>query len=424
MSAEDERASAEDRPEAVSPFAALRHRDFRIYWSGQSISMIGMWMQQMAQAWVVVKLTGSSATIATISFVSSLPMIALAMKAGSLADRYDRRRILMVTQVLLAACAFVYAALIASDELTLGLVYVLAFCLGVVVAFDLPAAAAITPTLVPKEAIPSAISLMQSIFHGARLIGPALAGVVMAATSAAWAFVANGVSYFAVVASLAVIRPRDAASARARTASGGGMGEAFAYLREHHEIRGLIVFAGMTTALVFPFLVVFMAIVVKQHFVGDERALGVIMASSGLGALGGSLALPRVPSALRRRVIGAGCALSGVLLASLGLVHHIWAAAFLLTAMNVCVALSLGLAATIVQTTVPDRMRGRIMGLWGITFTGVMPASALLLGVVADQITLGTTLVIVGLLYPCLALPWLWREGIIGPRRAAATVST
>lgn len=397
------------------PLSVLRHRNFRIYWTGQTISLVGLWMQQVAQAWVVAGLAqhqGNAQTIiATIGFVSSLPMIALALAGGVVADRYDRRKIMMLTQLGLAGCAFGYAVLVGGGHLTLGHVYGLALVLGTVIAFDLPAQQALVPELVPPADIPKAVSLNSAIFHGSRLVGPALAGLLIAATSTAMAFVANGVSYFAVIISLLIIRTPARTPSKPQTGR-AALREGLRYIGDHADVRALIGFTALTTAFVFPMLVVFMAIAVKTLYSGDETALGVVMASSGLGAMLGALSLTRVPAGARGRVIVVSCVGAALSLAALSLVHEPWLAAALVCAMNVNVALGLGLSATILQVTVPNELRGRVMSVYGMTFTGLMPSVALALGALADQVGLRTTIQVMALAYVCFGLPWLLHAGL------------
>ncbi len=402
--------------------SVLKHRNFRIYWTGQAVSLVGLWMQQVAQAWVVASITSDKAAIAMINFVSSLPMIALSLTGGVVADRYERRRILMVTQCALASCAFVYGWLVWSGNLTIDRVYILAIALGTAVAFDLPAQQALVPELVPREDIPKAISLNQAIFHGSRLLGPALAGVLIAVTSMSAAFFANGVSYFAVIVSLAIIRTPASAPRKAQSGS-AALREGLRYIRDHEDVRALIAFTGLTTSFVFPMLVVFMAITVKTVYGGDETALGVVFSASGLGAMTGSLMLTRVPAATRGRVMCVSCALVGLALIGLSLAQDPWTAAVLVCVMNVNVALALGLNATMLQITVPNELRGRVMSVQGMMFTGLMPSVALGLGLVADHIGMRLTMGLSATAYILFALPWLlhaglWRRGEVLPRAA------
>lgn len=388
--------------------AALRHRDFRVFFCGQAVSLLGTWMQQTALGWVIVSLTGSAATIASITFVSSLPLLFFTLGGGVAADRYDRRKILLVTQAALAALAFVYAALLSTDRLGLGLVYLLSLAFGAVVAFDLPAMHALVPELVPPDRIAGAVALNQSLFHGSRLVGPALAGALLAAAGQEVVFFANGLSFLAVIASLAVIRtpPR---SERARERSASELGEGLRYIAGHPLLRAVLGYTALTTSLVFPFLIPFMPIAVKNLWGGDARALGLVMSASGLGALFGALTLLRVGAAARLRTMLVFCTIAAAMLFFVSTVSSSWAAAGLVVALSFSVALANGLATTILQVTVPNELRGRVMGVHSFLFQGLMPCSALLLGVLADRIDLRTTLKLMAVAYAALTIPWLAR---------------
>jgi MFS family permease len=369
-------------------------------------------MQQVAQGWVIVGLTGSAATIASITFVSSVPIVVFSMAGGVAADRYDRRRILIVTQLGLATLAFVYAWLVGTDRLTLWFVYALAAVFGIVVAFDLPAMHALVPELVPREHIANAIALNQSIFHGSRLLGPALAGLLIAATSSAMAFFANGLSYFAVILSLLLISTPPQASHR----HGGGwsdLKEGLAYIARERDVRAIIGYTGLTTAFVFPLLLPFMPIAVKTIFGGDSRGLGIVMSASGLGAMLGALSLLKVKPHARGRLILLFFGVGAAALATVSFMRSPWAAASAVAVLSFSVSISLGLGTTILQITVPSELRGRVMGVHGLMFTGLMPLAALALGPVADRIGLRGTLRWMACLYALCALPWLLRAKMV-----------
>jgi MFS family permease len=397
---------------AARALAVLReHRIFRIYFVGQAISLVGLWMQQVAQSWVIVSLTGNPGAVASVSFVASLPILLLSMQGGVVADRYERRKILIVTQLAMAALAFSYALLVGSGRLTMPILYALVVGLGVVAAFDLPAMQALVPDLVAKEAIPDAIALNQSLMHGTRILGPALAGALMAVTSVAMAFVANGVSYFAVVWSLAVIRvpPRPP---RPKKPGSGGLGEGIRYVL-HNRLPGTLVgFTALTTMLVFPVLIVFLAIFVKAHLHGDAGALGLIFSMSGVGAMGGALLLLAVPAPLRgRTMIVATLASAGALLL-FSTMHVVWAAALVQLLLALCVAVAIGLGTTLLQVVVPPDLRGRVMGIYGLMWTGLMPSAALVLGGIANLIGLRLTMHLMAAAYALLAVPWLLGAGL------------
>ncbi|MFH0899203.1 MAG: MFS transporter [Pseudomonadota bacterium] len=391
--------------------SALAHRDFRIYWAGQTISLVGVWMQQLAQQWVVVQLTGSKAAIATVHVVASLPVVALSLHGGVVADQYERRKVLMATQLGLAILAFVYAGLIGFGQLGLFHVYLLALFFGVIVAFDLPAQHALVPQLVPPEDIPQAIALNQSIFHGSRLVGPSLAGLLIAATSTTMAFVANGISYFAVILSLALITPREQSN-RSRLGGWAALKEGLRYIHSQRQIRAVIGFTALTATTVFPFLIVFLAISVKTLLAGNEKVLGLMMSASGLGAMLGALALLRVSPSRRGKLMVGGCAVSAAALVGITQVQNPWTAAVLVATMAFSVSLAVGLGSTMLQVAVPEALRGRVMGVNGLAFGGLMPAAALVWGAIADTIGLRATLGAMGITYGCFAVPWLLRSGV------------
>ncbi len=394
------------------PFALLfDHRTYRIYWLGQAVSLTGSWMQQVAQGWVIVSLTSSTAAIATVSFVASLPMLALSMHGGVIADRHDRRRILIVTQLGFAALAFAYAALVASGLLTLPWVYAMALMLATVMAYDFPAVQALVPDLVPHERIPDAVALGQTLMHGTRLVGPAIAGILMAATSPAGAFVANGLSFFAVIFSLVIITvpPREK---KPRGRGAGGLREAFRYLGEHPTVRALIGYTALCTSFMFPLFVVFGAVFVRDILGGGARHFGLFMSASGLGAMTGALMLLRVPGPWRGAAIIAASVAAAACVAVQSFSTSVAAAIAVQTFVAFFVSIGLGLSSTIVQITVPTELRGRILGLNGLMFTGLMPSAALLLGALGEAIGLRLVMRLCAGVFVLLAVPWLLRAGL------------
>ena len=396
------------------PIAVLREQPLlRVYFLGQAISLIGAWMQAVAQSWVVASLTASTAAIATVSFVGSLPMLALSMPAGVIADRHDRRRILILTQLGFAALAFLFAGLSHAGMLSLPWLYALAILMSTVLAFDLPAMQAFIPELVPPQRIPDAIALNQTLMHGTRLIGPALAGALMAATSPAMAFVANGVSYFAVIASLLRIKvpPRPAHERRA----GGGLREAFAYLKEQPTVRALMGFTALSTTFVFPLFVIFSAIFIKDVLHGTSRDFGLFMSASGFGAMTGALMLLRVSAEQRGRLILMASAVTATLLLLQSFSRSVVPAALVQVFLTFSISIGMGLSSTIVQVMVPSRMRGRIMGLNALGFTGIMPSAALILGAIGDHIGLRAVMRLSAIAYGAIAIPWLISAGLWQP---------
>ena len=394
------------------PIAVLREQPLlRLFYLGQTVSLIGAWMQQVAQSWVVATLTASTAAVATVSFVGSLPILALSMPGGVIADRHDRRRILILTQLGFSAVAFLFAYLAATGQISLPWLYALAILMSTVLAFDLPALQAFIPELVPPERIPEAIALNQTLMHGTRLVGPALAGALMAATSPAMAFVANGVSYFAVVASLLAIKvpPRPV---HERRSGKGGLREAFAYVRSQRTVRALIGFTALGTTFVFPLFIVFGVLFIKDVLGGSERDFGIFMSCSGAGARTGALLLLRVPAELRGRLILVATVSVATMIFITSFSTAVWVAAIFQIVLTLSLALGMGLSSTIVQVLVPSRLRGRVMGLNGLAFTGLMPTAALILGAIGEQIGLRMVMRVAAVAYAVLAIPWLASAGL------------
>ena len=371
--------------------AALRQRDFRLYWSGQAISLSGTWMQQMAASWVVTDLTNDATILGLLNITASIPMLLLSLKAGELADRYEKRRILIITQVILMLLAFAYAALVHGGHITLLHLFVLGGAMGVTAAFDMPASQAMPPELVEPADIPNAVALMQSIFHGARLVGPALAGILIAHWGRASAFAANGVSFLAVIGTLLAITPR-APKARPGGAKRGGMiGEGLAYVKSQPAIRALLTLTALISCFVFPFLAVLMVYYVRYAFGSDDaRVLGMLMSASGLGSLCGSAAILSGTPGSRRSWLAAGVV--GVTLGMIGLSVARTLVVVVPSSLNLSFSVSsmMGRASQMVQERVPGELRGRVMGVYMISFTGIMPFSAMFWSVLVDRLGKGS----------------------------------
>jgi MFS family permease len=408
----------------VIPHSPLAVRDFRVYFFGQFVSLVGMWMQMLAQGWVITRMTGSTAVMGQIAFIQSIPMGLFSMRAGLLADRHDRRKILIVTQVLLAILAAALGAMIYWGKLTLPAIYVYAVLVGVVAAFDFPAQQALVPQLVPPALIPKAVGLNQVIFHGSRLVGPALAGILLAITSEAAVFFANALSYLAVIYSLVIIpsRPIAARAPAGLTPPGaparGGIGEGLSYVRGERTVFTMIATTGLITVFLMPIFAVFMPMVGTRLFHTSEAELGMVMGASGLGSLLGALAMMRVPPVTRGRFLLWSVTVAGAATAFLSQVHSPYAAAAVIFVLNLHSSLTLGLSATIIQQIVPDRLRGRVMGLYGMTFAALMPPFSLLWGHVADWTSLRVLVLGLGGAYGVFGLSLLLGSGVLGRLRA------
>ena len=380
---------------------------------GQGISLVGLWMQQVAQAVVVVDLAGDAAkntVMATVTLASSAPMVIFLLSGGVIADRYDRRKVLIVTQIALAVLAFIYAALVGTGALHLSHVYILAFLLGIVTAFDMPAVNALVPQLVPPQSLAMAVAINQALFHGARVLGPVVAGLLLKFTTPAMAFVANGVSYFAVIASLLIIRPRPVAS---RPASGGWAAykEGLRFALREPKVRALLGYTSVVAAFVFPFLIVFVPVFVKKVLHSNDDGLGFTMAATGVGAVSGAIFLMFVKERRGRMIVIAALVVATAL-AAVSQARSIPVLMALCVPFTMGVSITMGLSNTLVQVLTPDQLRGRVMGLWAMIFVGVMPAGALILGPVADVVGLRPALLMSAGALVVVGIPWLWRQKV------------
>src|SRR5579864_822331 len=267
---------------------SLRHRNFRLFFSGQLISLIGTWMQNIAQAWLVYRLTGSSLLLGIVGFASQIPVFILAPIGGAVADRHNRHRIVIGTQTASMVLAFILAALTLGGVVQVWHIMVLAALLGVVNAFDIPARQAFIVEMVGKEDLMNAIALNSSMFNGARIIGPAIAGILVASIGEGWCFFANGVSYVAVIVGLLMMRVQRPARRASAASPWAHIIEGFRFVRGTAPIRALLLLLGLVSLVAMPYTIL-MPIFADKILHGGARGLGVLMGATGLGALVGAL---------------------------------------------------------------------------------------------------------------------------------------
>ncbi|MDD3651537.1 MFS transporter, partial [Immundisolibacter sp.] len=269
---------------------ALRHRNFRLFFFGQLLSLPGTWIQAVAQSWLIYRLTGSSVLLGVAGFAGQFPVFLMAPLGGAVADRVDRRRILIGTQVASSVLALLLAALTLSGHVVVWQVFVLAALLGIVNGFDLPARQAFTVEMVGREDLPNAIALNSSVFNAARLVGPAIAGVLVAAAGEGWCFLLNGISYVTVLAALLAIR----VTRRERAVHTGSLlahiADGLRYVRGHLPIRSLLLLLGMVSLAGMPYAVL-MPVFADRILGGGAQGLGLLMSCAGGGALIGALTL-------------------------------------------------------------------------------------------------------------------------------------
>lgn len=365
---------------------ALRYRNFRLFFVGQLLSLPGTWIQMVAQSWLIYRLTDSAALLGLAGFANQFPVFLMAPLGGALADRLDRRRLLIGTQVASSVLALLLAALTLSGQVSVWQVFVLAALLGVVNGFDLPARQAFTVELVGREDLPNAIALNSSAFNAARLIGPAVAGLLVAAAGEGWCFLLNGLSYVTVVAALAamrlapVARPVQTASLLAHIVDG------LRFVRGHVPIRSLLLLLGMVSLAGMPYAVL-MPLFADRILGGGAQGLGILMSCAGGGALIGALALAarRSPRGLSAWVPWAAFGF-GLGLVAFSLSRSFWLSGLLLVPTGLALIVQMAASNTLLQLLVPDALRGRVMSLYSMMFMGMAPLGALLAGSLAELI--------------------------------------
>jgi MFS family permease len=366
---------------------ALRHRNFQLFFSGQLISLIGTWMQNIAQSWLVYRLTGSPLLLGAVGFAGQIPVFLIAPIGGATADRHNRQRVVIGTQVASMLLAFVLAALTLSGRVQVWHIFLLAALLGVVNSFDIPGRQSFLVDMVGKEDLMNAIALNSSMFNGARIVGPAIAGVLVASIGEGWCFFANAVSYIAVIIGLFMMRveaPRKLASSSASQVH--HILEGFHFVKRTAPIRILLLLLGLVSLVAMPYTVL-MPVFADRILHGGARGLGILMGATGVGALLGALTL-----ASRSGLSGLGkwialsCAGFGVFLILFSFSRYFWLSTFLLVPVGFCMMLEMSASNTLIQAMVPDELRGRVMAVYSMMFMGMAPFGALIAGALADRI--------------------------------------
>src|SRR5438045_1594911 len=375
-------------PSARIPMAlrALRHRNFQLFFAGQLISLVGTWMQTVAQSWLVYRLTGSALLLGTVGFASQIPVFLLAPFGGAVADRRRRHRIVIATQASAMILASVLAFFTLTGRVQVWHIFVLAASLGAVNAFDIPARQAFLVEMVGKEDLMNAIALNSSMFNGARVIGPAIAGILVARIGEGWCFFSNAVSYIAVIIGLLMMKVHAPRSAPRQGSALKDILEGLNFVRSTAPIRALLLLLGLLSLMGMPYSVL-MPIFADQILHGGARGLGILMGATGVGALIGAIALTLKKSV---RGLGTWVAFSaagfGAALILFSTSRHFWLSAALLVPVGLFMMVQMASSNTLIQARVPDHLRGRVMALYSMMFMGMAPFGALLGGAVADRL--------------------------------------
>jgi MFS family permease len=374
----------------------LRHRNFQLFFSGQLISLTGTWMQNIAQAWLVYRITKSSLELGSVAFASQIPVFLFAPLGGIIADRHNRQHVVIATQAASMILAFILSVLTLTNTVQIPHIFVLATLLGVVNAFDIPARQAFLVEMVGREDLMNAIALNSSMFNGARIVGPAIAGILVASIGEGWCFFGNGVSYIAVIIGLFFIRVQE----RRKPPEGSHLQhiiEGFQFARKAVPVRAVLLLLGVVSLVGMPYSVL-MPIFADKILHGGARGLGILMGSTGIGALLAALALA-AKTGLKglSRWIAFAAAGFGVSLALFALSRQFWLSTVLLVPVGFCMMLESSASNTLLQAMVPDELRGRVISIYSMMFMGMAPFGAFFGGALADRIGAPVTVMIGGI---------------------------
>ena len=378
---EKEPALATEDSKESTPFP---NPPFIRYIIGEAISMTGTWMQAMAHSWVVVGLTTSAVMVGWVNLAGGLPVLALSMIGGLYADRYDKRAILQICQVVQIFFSLLLGYLVAQGDIQIWHIILASFLLGISGAFEMPAAAAIVPELVGRANVAKAVAFDRAVFHGTRLIGPALAGFIVGHYGASFAYYINALSFLALMIALLTLPKRAKGTVAQEEKRKHGIGEGFRHVINDRPSFAMILLMATNTVFVFPVMVILLPLYAKYTLQLEPQQLGWLMLSSGLGSLTGSIAVPFVKHKWRPNLIILAVTLICIALLSLSMADvFLWAAGSL-----VCLALGvstlIGISNIVIQERAPEEIRGRVSAVASLSFFGLLPFAGMVTSVLAD----------------------------------------
>jgi MFS family permease len=381
---------------------ALRHRNYRLFFSGQSVSLVGTWITRVATSWLVYRLTGSTLLLGVVGFAGQIPMLFLSPLAGVFVDRWDRRRVLVATQVLSLLQSLALAILTLLGVITVAEIVLLQLAQGLINAFDTPARQAFVVSMIEDRAdLPNAIALNSLMVNGSRILGPSVGGLLIAAVGEGWCFLLDAISYVAVVASLLAMRGIAPPPAREPTRVSEELRDGFRYVSGFAPVRAALLLLALVGIAGMPYAVLMPA--VATHVLhGGAQLLGVLMTASGIGAVCGGLYLAR-----RRTVIGLGRVIAvatiafGGALVAFALSRSLPLSLLILPVVGGGFMVQMAATNTVVQTLVDESLRGRVMAFYTMAFLGTAPLGSLLAGAVASRVGTATTILLGGVV--CIA---------------------
>jgi MFS family permease len=396
--------SAEVKLSPASAWGVLRNRPFRRYIIGSAISDTGTWMQVMAQGYIMSLLTTKALMLGMANLAAGLPMLALTMVGGAAADKFDKRKILLITQFVQIGIACGIGWLVMTGQIHIWHILTFAAILGVSNSFEMPTLSALVPELVERHEIQSGISIDRSVFHGSRVFGPAVGGYLIQWLGKASAFFVNAISFVAFIIAILSLPPRRKGSAEEEEKRTSGIKDGFIYVAKDKPSLAMVMLIATQSLCIFPIITVMMPLYVRMVLGLGPDKLGFLMGASAIGSLVGSIFLIGLPREKRVPLMMA-CA-TGVVIAILGLSRgpSFYVATGLLILNSLGLATNFGLCSTIVQERAPDYLRGRVSAVFMLSFVGLMPIAGLGVTSLSDYIGMPTALVIAAVVYGTVTL--------------------
>jgi len=376
----------------------LSNKDYALYWVGLLVSATGSWMQNVAQGWLVFDLTGSKLYLGIVGAAGTLPMLFLTLPGGVIADRFNKRRITILTQSLAMIQALILGLLTVTGLVKPWHIVLLAAFMGLVNSLDVPARQAMTVEIVGREDLLSAVALNSSAFNGARILGPAIAGVIVGATGAGMCFLINAASYLAVIVSLLIIRPKPLGGTARDVPMISQIREGLAYARRNSEIRDLLLLTGIASIFGLQYGTLIPALAKEVLKVGPEK-FGILVSAAGVGSVVAALTIAGLGHLfLPRKIVALGSIVAPMGIVALSLTRQYVLSVACLVVIGFGMMLFLAVSNSIVQVASPDELRGRILSLRTLVFMGVAPIGSLQVGWLAQHFGVQTSLAIGGLL--------------------------
>jgi predicted MFS family arabinose efflux permease len=387
-------------------FKAFQYRDFRLMWIGACTSSIGTWMQNLAQSWLVLSLSNSPFLLGLDAFLGGIPIFLFSLVGGVIADRMDRRKVLLGSQYVQMSCAFLLTILVVLHVVRVWHILCMSFVTGLAQAFGGPAYQALIPSLVKKEDMPNAIALQTIQFNVARVIGPALGGIALTQLGEKWCFGLNGLSFLAPIISLTIVQPTFQPQKTAESIL-AAMKEGFRFVRQQGAMEALMVLAFSMTALGIPVLT-FLPVVAKKVFQGGPFVFTLFLSASGVGSIVGALMVAAFSNLKHKgRAALLMLVLLGAAISGFAFSRALWLSCLMLFVSGASLLAVFALVNSLVQLITTNEMRGRVMSVYNFAFRGGMPMGNLLAGRLVDQFTVAPVLAVNGMLLMAVALYFL-----------------